>query len=158
DFFNPTFEHAQYFVEQMHTIAPEIRLLAWIGVPVHVTMPDGGYIDNRLADPHVQTLIATFSRQMVRDFGFDGIHLDAEPLADGNTDYVSTLQAIREQLPREAILSVAGLALHPTEPVTIMQYPKTEYRWSADYLKTVAANSDQIAIMAYDSGLFFPSD
>lgn len=158
DFFNPTFEHVQHFVEQMHANAPDIKVLAWVGVPVHVTTPDGRYIDNRLSDPHVQKTIADFSKEVVEDLGFDGIHLNAEPIADGNLAYIATLQAIRAQLPSDAKLSVAGLALYPTEPVTIVQYPKTEYRWSIDYLKLVAANSDQIAMMAYDSGLFFPSD
>ncbi|MEO8611505.1 MAG: hypothetical protein ABI690_26640 [Chloroflexota bacterium] len=158
DFFNPTFDHAQHFVEQMHVLAPGITLLAWVGVPIHVTTPDGLYIENRLTDPKVQNTIADFSRQVVEDLGFDGIHLNAEPVADGNTAYIDTLQAIRSQMPSGAILSVAGLALYPTEAITIVQYPKTEYRWSADYLKIVAENSDQIPMMDYDSGLFFPSD
>jgi hypothetical protein len=158
DFFNATYDHAQHFVEQMHGIAPEIELLAWIGVPVHVTTPDGQYIDNRLANAGIQKLIAAFSRQMVTEVGFDGIHLNAEPIADGNADYINTLQVIRSQLRAGAILSVAGLALHPDEPITIAQYPKTEYRWSIAYLQEVAESSDQIATMVYDSGLFFPSD
>jgi hypothetical protein len=158
DFFNPTFDHAQKFTQKMHAIAPDITLLSWVGVPIHVTTPNGQYIDNRLADPKVQTVIADFSRQAVDDLGFDGIHLNAEPIADGSSVFIETLQAIRSQLPSGAILSLAAQALHPVEPTIVEQYPKTEYRWSEDYLKQVAENSDQIAIMAYDSGLFLPRD
>ncbi len=158
DFFNPTFDHAQNFTQQMHAIAPEITLLAWIGVPINITTPTGQSINNRLSDTHIQDIIADFSQQVVEEFGFDGIHLNAEPVSDGNPAFIETLKTIRSQLLPDAILSVTGLPLHPTEPVTIVQYPKTEYRWSEDYLKVVAENSDQIAIMAYDSGLFLPSD
>lgn len=158
DFFNPTFDHAKYFTQQMNAVAPEITLLAWIGVPINITTDTGQQINNRLADTHIQQIIADFSRQVVEELGFDGIHLNAEPIADGSTAFITTLQAIRSRLPSGAILSLAAQALHPIEPVLVEQYPKTDYRWSADYLKEVAANSDQIAIMAYDSGLFLPRD
>jgi hypothetical protein len=158
DFFNPTFDHAQNFTQKMHTIAPDIMLLAWVGVPIHVTTPDGQHIDNRLADPKVQTVIGDFSRQVVEDLGFDGIHIDAEPVSDGSSAFISTLKVIRSKLPSGAILSLAGQALHPEESTIVEQFPKTEYRWSESYLKAVAENSDQIAIMAYDSGLFLPRD
>lgn len=156
DFFNPTFDHAKNFTEQMHAIAPEITLLAWIGVPINITMASGQRINNRLADTQIQQTIADFSRQVVEELGFDGIHLNAEPIADGSTAFIETLQAIRSELPTEAILSLAAHALHPVEPVLVEQYPKTDYRWSDDYLRIVAENSDQVAMMAYDSGLFLP--
>jgi hypothetical protein len=42
--------------------------------------------------------------------------------------------------------------------VTIVPYPTIAHHWSDNYLREVANNADQIAVMAYDSGLFFPSD
>jgi hypothetical protein len=158
DTFNPTFDHAARFVEQIRLYAPEIVLLAWVGVPIQITRPDGQYVDNRLADPIIQDIIAQFSRHTVNEFDFDGIHLNAEAIADADLAFIQTLQAIRAALPTEAILSLAAHALYPIQAVTIVPYPKRKHHWSADYLREVAENSDQIAIMAYDSGLFFPSD
>jgi hypothetical protein len=158
DVFNPTFEHAKTFTAKMHDFAPEIKLLAWVGVPINLTTTTGETITNRLADTRIQSTIADFSQRVVEEFGFDGLHLNAEPISDGSEAFISTLQAIRSELPEGAILSLAAQALHPTEAIVLAQYPKTDYRWSNNYLKRVAENSDQIAIMAYDSGLFLPSD
>ncbi len=158
DSFNPTFDHARDFVQQFRAIAPEIKLLAWIGIPVSITSPDGKFIQNRLNEAQIREQIAEFSDKLVAKFGFDGVHIDAEPVADNDSGFISTLQAMRHQMPDGAILSLAAHALHPTEQVTNTPLPKTNYQWSTDYLKQVAENSDQIAMMAYDSGLFFPSD
>ena len=158
DSFNPTFDHARDFVQQFRAIAPEIKLLAWIGIPVSITSPDGKFIQNRLNEAQIREQIAEFSDKLVAEFGFDGVHIDAEPVADNDFGFISTLQAMRHQMPDGAILSLAAHALHPTEQVTNTPLPKTNYQWSTDYLKQVAENSDQIAMMAYDSGLFFPSD
>ncbi len=156
--FNPTFDHAAYFVQQMHRIAPEIILLSWIGVPIQIRLPGGQYIANRLADPETREKLAQFSERTVSEMGFDGVHLNAEAIWDGDLAYIQTLQEIRAALPESATLSLAAHALYPTQEVTIVRYPKSVHLWSPDYLRTVAENSDQIAIMAYDSGLFFPSD
>lgn len=156
--FNPTFDHAENFVQQMRIHAPEITLIAWIGVPIQITRPDEQYVDNRLADPAIRDMIAQFSKRTVDEFSFDGIHLNAEAIADGDFAFIQTLEGIRAALPENSTLSLAAHALYPSEAITIVPYPKFRHHWSTDYIRTAAENNDQIAIMAYDSGLFFPSD
>jgi hypothetical protein len=123
DFFNPTFDHAKHFTEQMHIFAPEITLLAWVGVPINVTQPGGQIIENRLANAHIRSIIGDVSREVVEELGFDGIHLNAEPIADGDATFITTLREIRSQLPQGAILSLAGQALHPTDQSNIRRPP-----------------------------------
>ena len=95
---------------------------------------------------------------MVNADGFDGIHLNAEPIADGDDAFIQTLQAIRTALPENAMLSTTARALQMTERVTFFPYPVVPDNRSTDFLREIAHNSDQIAMMAYDLGLFFPSD
>jgi hypothetical protein len=111
DVFNPTFEHARDFVRRFREEAPQITLLAWIGVPMQITPSDGQYIANRLTNPPIREIIAEFSARTVMEFGFDGVHLNAEAIPDGDTAYIATLQAIESALPSEAYLSVAVHAL-----------------------------------------------
>ncbi len=158
DFFNPTYDHAAGFTERLRSAAPEITLLAWIGVPISVTVSGGQNIPNRLNDPAARDLIAEFSARMVTEFGFDGVHLNAELIPDGDEAFIATLQTIRAQLPGDAMLSTTAHALRLTHPVTAIPYPTSSHHWSANYLREVAENSDQVVLMAYDSGLFFPSD
>ena len=155
--FNPTFDHAADFTRRFRAAAPDIRLLAWIGVPISITTENGRELSNRLSDSVVRTQIVAFSNQMI-ELGFDGIHLNAEPISDGDTAYLATLSELRSGLPEGAFLSVAPHALRLTEPVLAIPYPTIAHHWSADYLRQVASQVDQVAVMAYDSGLFFPTD
>lgn len=156
--FNPTYDHAPAFTARLRDVAPQIRILSWIGVPVQVTTPDGIHHDNRLEDAQIRAQIARFARRTITEMGFDGLHLNAELIADGDAAYLDTLAAIRGQLPGGAFLSVAPHALKLPSPGTLVPYPAISHHWSASYLRRVAQNVDQVAIMGYDSGLFLPSD
>ena len=156
--FNATFDYAADFVKRMKNHAPETRLLAWIGVPVSVELDDGTAIKNRLATADVRQLIADFSRFAVEDLGFAGIHLNAELIVDDDPYLPEILQGIRGSLPPDAWLSATAHALRLDGRVTAMPYPIVEHHWTREYLQRVAESVDQIALMAYDSGLPFPRD
>jgi hypothetical protein len=156
--FNPTYDFSAEFTHRLRTLALDINLLGWVGVPITITQPDGQTVPNRLTDPAVRTRIAAFSAQVVTEMGFDGVHLNAELIPDGDPGFLATLRDIRETLPAGAILSSTAHALRVTEPVTIVPYPTQTHHWSADYLRQVAGQVDQLALMAYDSGLFLPTD
>ena len=66
DTFNLSYDHAEDFVRQMKTLVPEMRLLAWIGVPVSQQLANGVTIDNRLASAEIRQAIADFSRFVVQ--------------------------------------------------------------------------------------------
>jgi hypothetical protein len=156
--FNPTFDYAADFIAEFHKAAPEIKLLAWIGVPVQITTPEGEYVANRLADSAVRETIAGLSAKMVNDFKFDGIHLNTELMVTDDAALIETLEIVKTTLPENAFLSLATHALRPQEQVTSIPYPQVAHHWTEDYLTEVAGQVDQIVLMAYDSALFFPSD
>ncbi len=153
--FNPTYAYAAEFVSRLRLSAPDITLLAWIGVPLQLA---GDESPNRLTDATVRQTIATFAARTVTDLGFDGVHLNAERIPDNDPAFIQTLRAIRAALPDGAFLSTTAHALRLTEPVTAMPYPTVDHHWSSDYLRTVAREVDQAVLMAYDSGLFLPTD
>jgi hypothetical protein len=155
--FNATFAHAADFTRTMREAAPEITLLAWIGVPIQGKNEAGETI-NRLENAATRQQIARFAAMTVRDLGFDGVHLNAEMAHDGDAAFLSTLSDIRRELPEGALLSTTTHALRLTRAVTFVPYPSAAHHWSTDYLRDVAALADQVALMAYDSGLPFPAD
>ena len=156
--FNPTYAHAADFVGQLRALAPEIRLLAWIGVPVAPQRSGGASLESRLHDAGIRQAIADFSRLAVREMGFDGVHLNMEPVADGDAMFLAALDDVRNNLPDDALLSTTAHPLRLDEARTAMPYPTMAHHWSPQYFKLVAARSDQIVLMAYDSGLPFPRD
>ncbi len=158
DMFNPTYDHAAYFLNQMRKLAPPIRWLAWIGVPINITQPDGTYIANRLEDPNIRSQIADFAAMTVAKLGFDGIHLNAELIPNDDPTFLLTLEAIRKALPNDAFFSTTAHALRSPTPITSIPYPTIAHHWTPDYLYEVALRVDQVALMAYDSGLPFPRD
>ncbi|MBK9125577.1 MAG: hypothetical protein IPM16_20965 [Chloroflexi bacterium] len=157
DTFNPTFDHARALTDTLRDLAPDIMLLAWIGVPIQGSGPDGLDI-NRLEDISIRDSLAEFAAFSVSELGFDGVHLNAELAADGDPALIETLRAIRESMQDDALLSTTAHALRLTGPVTFIPYPAAAHHWSVAYLQDVAATVDQIALMAYDSGLPFPAD
>lgn len=158
DFFNPTYDHAGEFITNLKQFAPDIQILAWIGVPISITQPDGTFIANRLESPDIRQMIAQFSVMAVEELGFDGIHLNAELIPDGDEAYLLTLEAIREALPEGTFFSTTAHALRLNKQVTASPYPTIVHHASPDYVRDIAEFVDQIAIMTYDSGLSFPRD
>jgi hypothetical protein len=81
-------------------------------------------------------------------------------VADSDPHLLDTLRGVRETLPDGAWLSTTAnpllfMANSTAFPAFILRRAK---HWSPDYLREVATLSDQVAMMAYDSGLFFPRD
>jgi hypothetical protein len=74
DTFNLTYDHAAAFTQRMQTIAPDVTLLAWVGVPIGITQPDGTFEANRLQRATIRQQIADFARYTVAELGFAGFH------------------------------------------------------------------------------------
>jgi spore germination protein YaaH len=82
------------------------------------------------------------------DEGFDGIHLNVEPVDDGNVDFLSLLRALRTAVGPDRILSLS--AIRPA-PFPIPVAPN--FAWSLGYYDRVGALADQVVVMGYDTGL-----
>lgn len=141
---------ARWLTGALHRALPGVRVQAWLGA-------HPGEID--LASPTTRAALLTSAGQVLDD-GFDGIHYDFEPVADGNADLPAVLRAAHALTRRRhAVLSVS--AVHP-EPWSGMAGALRMLHgsltlWSAGYLRRVAAEVDQVAVMAYDTGLPTPA-
>jgi len=158
DFFNPTYDHASVFVEALREFAPDLRIMAWVGVPITITQPDGQRILNRLETDTIRQQIADFSIFVINELGFDGFHLNAELIPNNDRAFIETLELIQTNLPDNAIFSTTAHALRLGEQVTASPYPVIPHHWSREYLLEVGGYVDQIAVMTYDSGLVVPRD
>lgn len=94
DGFSPSYAHAAEFVTAFRRHNQETLLLAWIGIPLKKTGVTGieGWVD--LSDPSQRAAIVAFAAGLVDKAGFDGIHLNAETVWDGNPDYLSLLSTL----------------------------------------------------------------
>jgi spore germination protein YaaH len=158
DTFNATYDYAVDFTRHFQAAAPDITLYAWLGVPISIERPDGSFVANRLNDAAIRQQIADFALKTVTELGFDGVHLNAELIPDGDEGFLQTLAAIRTVLPEGTPFSSTAHALRLQENVTLVPYPQVAHHWTPSYLQHVANYTDQIALMAYDSGLPFPRD
>jgi hypothetical protein len=147
--FSASYAHAAEFVSQFRQYDRETRLLAWIGIPLKNDRPVGvrGWVD--LTDGATRRGIVSFVAQLVRDAGFDGVHLDAETVPNGDADFLLLLDEVRIALGEHATISVASNHWFPGA-LNVLPYVR-DWWWTDAYYQEVAARVDQLATMTYDS-------
>lgn len=145
--FNPSYPYAEDFLEKFKAATRDIRVLAWIGLPL------GNEADNLvdLSNQDTRQNTVAFSKEMM-GLGFDGIHLDPEPAIDGDENLLLLLEETRLGMG-EGILSIATPRIWPVFPN--FAWPSTLPMWRSDYYREVAKRVDQIAVMVYDSAMPF---
>jgi hypothetical protein len=133
------------FLAVARRVDPEIKVLPWVGglrVGYRRTRP--GSID--LGDLVQRQRILAECRGLV-DEGFDGVHLDVEPIDDSNVEFLSLLRALRTAVGPH-ILSLS--AIRPG-PFAVPLAPN--FFWTPEYYSRVASIADQVVVMTYDTGL-----
>jgi len=146
--------YAGELVNELHTLDPGIKVLAWIGQ----VETSGGYPPNEsvnLDNSSVRYQIAATSSHFVRDLGFDGVHYDIEPIINNNAHFLDLLTETRQELPAGAILSVVGQKWAPSARLTVAlrALGKADAWWTSYYYAAVASHVDQIVPMIYDTSL-----
>lgn len=143
-------EQMRQFLEAARRSAPDMKVLPWIGgVRLGSRRMRPGTID--LADLGQRQQIVAECRGLI-DEGFDGIHLNIEPLDDGNVHFLALLHALRNAVGPDKMLSISAIRPGPVAlPVT------RNFLWTDDYYRRLAAAVDQIVIMVYDTGLPTPA-
>jgi hypothetical protein len=139
---------ARWAVQALHAALPGVRVQAWLGA--HPTPAE--FQLNQAASR--DAVAASVSE--VLDDGFDGVHLDFEPVADGDEDLLGLLHAAHAVTARRgAVLSVSAVRGEPWSGVGafLTALPGSLGMWSGAYLHRVALEVDQVALMAYDSGM-----
>jgi hypothetical protein len=143
------------FVQQFKAAYPEAHLYGWISLPV-----DMGPNAYRLDDASVQKAVADFSKQVVTEFGFEGVFLNIEPVTNGDQHFLDLLSKVRAALPQGTPVAVAippdWSPIGANIPVPPRIVPGTA--WDKSYKQSVALLADQMAIMAYNSGLTSAAD
>jgi hypothetical protein len=151
--FNPTFDHAAEFVRAYKAYSPDSTVEAWIGIPLDKpSMWGKGYA--RIDDPAVRRQVAEFCRQLVGEMGFDGVHLDPEPIPRGDEDTLKLLDEVRAAIGPDKILSLATREIVPVW--NDAPWPPEWGLWTASYYSRVAGRVDEIAAMTYDSTMRTP--
>jgi hypothetical protein len=116
------------------------RVMPWVGgVWGKQAFPEVAAWRKRFA-----TDIGTLMRDHPR---LAGIHVNIEPCRSGSPNFLKLLDDVRAQLPEGKLLSVAA---YP--PPTGWQ-PIEDIHWDQSYTRKVAARSDQLAVMMYDTAL-----
>ncbi|GIH10777.1 hypothetical protein Rhe02_88440 [Rhizocola hellebori] len=126
---------AQWFTAAIHQALPGVRVQAWLGAH---RVPDETPVKD------------------VLDLGFDGVHYDFEPVAEGDDRLISLLRKTHEVTRQHgAILSVSAIHTEPWPGVAagMNLIPGQLALWSTAYLGRVAQEVDQIAVMSYDTAL-----
>lgn len=144
---------ARWFAAAVHGSLPGVRLQAWIG---DAPAPAGGM---DLQDPATRARIGGSATGVLAD-GFDGVHLDFEPVGDADPGYLALLDALAP--PVHAAGRILSVSAEQVEPL-----PGTRWAleavvrhgtwWSGTYLARVASRVDQVAIMSYDTVLWSAS-
>jgi hypothetical protein len=136
-FHNP--DNARRLNHELHLLDPRLRRFAWV------------FVGNRtvnLADETVRRKLVAEAVWLIGDCGFQGVQWDYETCSDGDTGFLKLLDECRQALPSGSLMSVDAATWYPG--------PLGSQGWSPAYYGEVAKRCDQIAVMAYDSGLYFP--
>jgi hypothetical protein len=141
-----SYRNAAELISHLKRLAPEVRTEAWIGFQ-HRT-PD----DLDLSSDATQRRLVAAADALVK-VGFAGIHVDIEPVLDGDQHFLHLLDALHRRAASDrAVLSVATpiLAVVPGEQL-VGPLIKGYDHWSMNYYQQVAHHVDQVAVMAYDT-------
>jgi hypothetical protein len=143
-------EQLRSFLASARRVAPELKLLPWIGgLRRGHRRQRPGTIE--LADLSQRQRMVAEARGLV-DEGYDGVHVNVEPVDDDNDEFLALLRALRTAVGDKRELSLAA-----TRPAPLGLPRAPNFAWSPDYYARVAAIVDQIVIMAYDTAAPTPS-
>ncbi|AXE88402.1 glycosyl hydrolase family 18 protein [Streptomyces sp. Go-475] len=143
------YPRARWFIDAVHEKLPGVRVQAFLGDVLATESAEG----MRVEDPKTRAAVLRSARQVL-DTGYEGIHLDLEPMPSGNRAFLTLLDALRrETRSRDAQLSVAA---HQIDPLPNLHtvfglFTENPKWWSQEFFGQVARRVDQIAVMTYDT-------
>ncbi len=142
-------EQMRAFLASARRVAPKLKVLPWVGgLRQGWRRSRRGVLD--LGNLVQRQRIVAECRGLM-DEGFDGIHVNVEPIDDGNVEFLALLRALRTAVGDQGLISVS--AIRPG-PFALPLAPN--FLWSLDYYRSVAALVDQVVVMAYDTALPTP--
>jgi hypothetical protein len=149
--FTNSYKYAKEFVATLHRVYPELRVFAWVGVPLKAKRFGGvrGWVE--LENPAQRLEVVRLTQNLMQQADFAGVHLNVETVTNHDPAYLQLLEEVRAALPADKILSIAAnqIVLPLQEWLPVLR----DLGWSADYLHQIAQHATQIAVMSYDSNL-----
>lgn len=142
---------AAWLIAAVHRTLPGVRVHAWLGDVLAGEGPDG----LRLSRAATREAVLGSARQVLAA-GYDGVHLDLEPLHSGDRDFLLLLDELHALTRgRGATLSVSTAQIDPLPALhaaagALTGHPKW---WSQAYFAQVARRVDQVAVMSYDTAM-----
>lgn len=149
------YPRARWFIDAVHRELPGVRVQAFLGD----VLANGGPEGLELSDAATRAEVVRSAGQVL-DTGYEGVHLDLEPLHSGDGHYLDLLDDLRRLTKgRDAQLSVAAHQIDPLPHLHsvagfVADHPKW---WSQEFFGQVARRVDQIAVMSYDTARLFES-
>ncbi|MGW1074115.1 hypothetical protein [Streptomyces sp. NPDC002537] len=146
------YPRAKWLVDAVHRELPGVRVQAWLGDKL---VRGGEGTDGlRLDSAPARAAVVESSRQVLRA-GFEGVHLDVEPVRSDDRSFLTLLDALHPAVRSGGgVLSVAAQQIDPLPSMhraaRLMGSPKW---WTQKYFGQVARRTDQIAVMSYDTAL-----
>jgi len=141
-------EQMRAFLASARRVAPNMKVLPWVG---------GLRVGYKRSRPGTLALGDLGQRQRIvaecrglMDEGFDGIHLNVEPVANGDDDYLALLRALR------AAVGSGILSLSVTRPGPVAPAFAPNFFWTSDYYTRLADAADQVVLMTYDTAIPTP--
>lgn len=130
------------FFQNLKIQAPDVIFLPWIG----------GHRERLKLheDEWVSVFLQTVSK--LHERGFDGIHLDIEPIRDNDIAYINLLKRLKSQWDGKLFISHATRRLSPNG--TDMSLFDKNF-WSINFYRQTMLYSDQTVLMGYDTCLKF---
>lgn len=139
-------EQMRAFLSTARRVAPAMKVLPWVGgLRVGYKRMRPGTVD--LSDLTQRQRMVAECRGLV-DEGFDGIHVNIEPVDNGNVEFLSLLHALRTAVGPDRILSISA-----TRPGPLSLPMARNFVWTADYYRRLGGVVDQLVVMAYDTAL-----
>ncbi|MGW8722667.1 hypothetical protein ACWGNR_25640 [Streptomyces althioticus] len=149
------YPRARWFIDAVHRELPGVRVQAFLGD----VLANGGPEGLELSDAATRAEVVRSAGQVL-DTGYEGVHMDLEPLHSDDEHYLDLLDDLRKLTKdREAQLSVAAHQIDPLPHLhsvagLVADHPKW---WSQEFFGQVARRVDQIAVMSYDTARLFES-
>lgn len=140
-----TYQNAVSFIEYAKMANKKMSFQAWLGqVRSNVD----------LKNPATRHNMANQALILTKMVGFDGVHIDIEPVRDNDEDFLLLLKEIREVISKDKIISVALAEFIPGSLIFAAEkiYAFKNFNSEVSY-KDGAKYADQIVVMAYDTGI-----
>lgn len=144
-------EAARRFKKILNRESPQIRILPWVGgVRFGFRQTRAGTV--RLDSDSYLQAFAGECVYLTDQLGFDGIHLNVEPVDSGNRRFLEWLEYLKTRIGPGKILSLAANKPSLMDGLD----PGALRSWDIPYFAEAGKYTDQIVVMNYDTGLSDP--